>query len=72
MIFCCFLKNKGVLLNASRICEDVSSRKRREVGNANMLLCEFINVSFSYKLKMFWCYGKIKRSKGQLPVAVHM
>jgi len=30
-----------VLLNASRICEDVSSRKRREVGNANMLLCEF-------------------------------
>jgi hypothetical protein len=59
-------------LNASRICEDVSSRKRREVGNANMLLCEFIDVSFSYKLKMFWCYGKIKRSKGQLPVAVHM
>ena len=59
-------------MNASRICEDVSSRKRREVGNANMLLCEFINVSFSYKLKMFWCYGKIKRSEGELAVAIHL
>ena len=55
----------------------VESAKMFLVGNgerfnANMLLCEFINVSFSYKLKMFRCYGKIKRSKGQLPVAVHL
>ena len=59
-------------MNASRICEDVSSRKRREVGNANRLLCEFINVSFSYKLKMFWCYGKIKRSEGKLPIIIYI
>lgn len=43
-----------------------------EVGNANMLLCEFINVSFSYKLKMFWCYGKIKRSEGKLPIIIYI
>ena len=62
-------------MNASRICEDVSSRKRREVGNANMLLCEFINVSFSYKLKtqinLKWIFKLTWKSKFQCKSKFH-
>jgi hypothetical protein len=51
----------------------VESAKMFLVGNGERLVMRICcYVSFSYKLKMFWCYGKIKRSKGQLPVAVYL